>query len=32
MEVAEAYAEITGLTVKEVEDFTDKNAERFFVL
>lgn len=32
LEVAEAYAEILGLTVKEVEDFTDKNAERFFVL
>ena len=32
MEVAEAYAEITGSTLEEVGIFTDKNAERFFVL
>jgi TatD DNase family protein len=32
MEVAEAYAEATGLTLEEAEKLTDKNAERFFVL
>ena len=32
MEVAEAYAQATGLTLEEVENFTDKNAERFFVI
>lgn len=32
MEVAEAYAKATGLTLEEAEKLTDKNAERFFVL
>lgn len=32
MEVAEAYAEATGLTLEEAEKLTDKNAERFFVI
>ena len=32
MEVAEAYSQATGLPLKEVENFTDKNAERFFVI
>ena len=32
MEVAEAYAQATGLTLEEAENLTDKNAERFFVI
>ena len=32
MEVAEAYSQATGLTLKKVENFTDKNAARFFVI
>lgn len=32
MEVAEAYAKATGLTLEEAEKLTDKNAERFFVI
>ena len=32
MEVAEAYAEATGMSLEEAENLTDKNAERFFVI
>ena len=32
MEVAEAYAELTGLSLEETEKLTDANAERFFRL